>query len=245
MIGKRHDAVSSRVSYEERVTPQERYSREICDVGRRMYESGLILACAGNLSIRLDAERILTTPACANKGKLTPDDLVTIDLDGRQLTGERSVSSEVGMHLLFYRMRPDVQAVCHAHPPTATAIASSTGLGIKEIDFLVLGKLLCAVPLAPYATPGTDDLSSSLEPHVRQHSVILLANHGVVTCGPNLFVAFQQMAVLEQQAKIILNSCLLNARQLSIRRTLGRFSSVVEKDRSASYPCDSDRVDRA
>jgi len=106
---------------------EEQYRREICLVGRWMYERGHIVACEGNLSIRLDANRILTTPTCMNKGMMSPEDLVIMDMDGRHLQGDRKISSEAGMHLLFYRMRPDVQAVCHAHPATATGFCGGRG----------------------------------------------------------------------------------------------------------------------
>src|SRR5690349_12851035 len=85
---------------------EEQHRQELCTTGRWMYERGYIVALEGNLSVRLDAGRILTTPTCMNKGMLSPEDLVVTDLDGQQLTGDRRVSSELAMHLLFYRMRP-------------------------------------------------------------------------------------------------------------------------------------------
>jgi L-fuculose-phosphate aldolase len=88
-----------------------------------MYERGHIVACEGNVSVRLDDDTVLTTPTCMNKGMLSPQDLVITDLNGRQVAGDRKFSSELAMHLLFYRMRPDVMAICHAHPPTATGFA--------------------------------------------------------------------------------------------------------------------------
>jgi L-fuculose-phosphate aldolase len=90
-----------------------------------LYERGFIVAAEGNLSVRLDNRRLLTTPTCMNKGKLGPEDLVITDLEGRQLGGTRKASSELAMHLLFYRMRPEVNAICHAHPPTATGFATA------------------------------------------------------------------------------------------------------------------------
>jgi L-fuculose-phosphate aldolase len=96
---------------------------DVCAAGRWMYERGFIVACEGNISVRLEDDRILTSPTCMNKGMLAPADLVVTDPEGGQLVGDRRVSSELAMHLLFYRMRPDVHAICHAHPPTATGFA--------------------------------------------------------------------------------------------------------------------------
>ena len=84
---------------------EQQQRADVCVAGRWMYERGYIVACEGNLSVRLDEERVLTTPTCMNKGMLAPEDLVITGLDGRQLAGQRKVSSELAMHLLIYRSR--------------------------------------------------------------------------------------------------------------------------------------------
>jgi hypothetical protein len=117
-----------------------------------------------------------------NKGMLTPEDLVTIDLEGRQVAGDRKASSELAMHLLFYRMRPDVNAICHAHPPTATGFAvAGRALDQALLPEVIIG--LGQIPLVKYGTPGTPELSAALEPFVPHYDALLLANHGAVTCG--------------------------------------------------------------
>lgn len=182
---------------------ESQHRRDICVVGRWMYERGFIVACEGNLSVRLDEERVLTTPTCMNKGMLSPEDLVVTDLEGRQLAGTRKVSSELAMHLLFYRMRPDVHAICHAHPPTATGFAAAgRALNQALLPEVIIG--LGQIPLVRYATPGTTELSAALEPFVPHYDALLLANHGAVTCGPDLLTAFFRMETIEQFAKITL-----------------------------------------
>src|SRR5579859_8283872 len=170
-----------------------------------MYEREYIVACEGNLSVQLADGRILTTPTCMNKGMLSPEDLVITDIEGRQLCGDRKVSSELAMHLLFYRMRPDVNAVCHAHPPTATGFAvAGRALNKALLPEVIVG--LGQVPLVQYATPGTPELSGALEPFVPHYDALLLANHGAVTCGPDLLTAFFRMETIEHFAKILLAS---------------------------------------
>jgi len=138
-----------------------------------------------------------------NKGMLAPADLVVTDVDGRQLSGDRKVSSELAMHLLFYRMRPDVNAICHAHPPTATGFAvAGRALDQALLPEVIVG--LGQIPLVRYATPGTPDLSAVLEPLVPHYDALLLANHGGVTCGPDLLTAFFRMETIEHFAKITL-----------------------------------------
>jgi L-fuculose-phosphate aldolase len=204
---------------------EEQHRRDICLVGRWMYERGHIVACEGNLSIRLDADRILTTPTCINKGMMSPEDLVVMDMEGRLLQGTRSISSEAGMHLQFYRMREDVQAVCHAHPPTATGFAAA-GLGLDQalLPEIVVG--LGKVPLVRYATPGTTDLSAMLEPYVPHYDALLLANHGAVTCGPDLQNAFFRLEMIEHFAKIALTARLVGEPQLLSTREVAKLMAA-------------------
>jgi L-fuculose-phosphate aldolase len=182
---------------------EQEHRTDICIAGRWMYERGYIVACEGNLSVRLDDERVLTTPTCMNKGSLAPEDLVIMDLEGRQVAGERKASSELAMHLLFYRMRPDVHAICHAHPPTATGFAvAGRALDQALLPEVIVG--LGQIPLVKYGTPGTPELSAAIEPYVPHYDALLLANHGAVTCGPDTLTAFFRMETIEHFAKITL-----------------------------------------
>jgi L-fuculose-phosphate aldolase len=179
--------------------------RQICAIGRRMYARGLVVAAEGNLSVRLDTERILVTPAGCCKGDLAPEDLLIIDLNGKILGGLQRPSSEMQMHLLYYRSRSDVRAICHAHPPTATGFASA-GRALEEAVLPEVVVCLGKIPLAPYGTPGTCELCAGLEPLVHHYDAILLENHGVVTCGPDLVTAFQRMETVEHFARVMLTA---------------------------------------
>ena len=117
----------------------------------------------GNLSVRLTEERILVTPTGLSKGAMRPTDLVIVDPEGKHVSGRKNVTSEIGMHLMIYRTRPDVMAIVHAHPPTATGFAAA-GIALTEplVCEVVMG--LGCIPLARYGTPGTSELAQSLEP---------------------------------------------------------------------------------
>ena len=225
---------------------EARYRQEICAVGKSLYERGFIVACEGNLSIRLDDDRVLTTPTCMNKGMLEPHDLVITNLHGQQLTGTRKVSSELAMHLLFYRMRPDVQAICHAHPPTATGFAAAG----RALDKALLPEVIIGlgkIPLVRYATPGTPELSQALEPFVPHYDALLLANHGAVTCGPDLLTAFFRMETIEHFAKILLaaeragDPVLLSGREVAkLMAARSRYSVTPPPGGGAELPETSD-----
>jgi len=187
----------------EQVGSEDEFRREICKTGHKMYAHGLVVACEGNISVRLDQNQILVTPAFVCKGYIEPENLLVTDLNGELLRGTGRPSTEMLMHLLFYRLRPDVRAVCHAHPPTATGFAAAG----RALEDAVLPEVIIAlgkVPLAPYGTPGTRELCAGLEPLATKYDAILLENHGVVTCGPNLDTAYQRLEIVERFAKILL-----------------------------------------
>ena len=194
------------------MSTEGRHRLEIVQFGRRMHEQGFVAATDGNLSIRLDDDRLLITPTGMSKGNMRASDLVIVDMKGNVVAGKRKVSSEIGMHLLIYRLRPDVGGIAHAHPPTATGFAAS-GFGLSRplVCEVVVG--LGSVPLARYGTPGTAELSEALEPLIPAHDAILMANHGVVTFGPTLENAFMKMETVEHFAKIALVTHLLGHEQ--------------------------------
>ncbi len=192
---------------------EEELRRDICAAGRKLADRGFVPAADGNLSVRLPNGRILTTPTGVCKGTLDPRDLVVTDLEGCKLSGEGEPSSEMQMHLLFYRRRPDVHAVCHAHPPVATAYAVAG----MPLDRALLGEAVIAlgpVPVAAFAIPGTRDVAAVLEPFVETHDAVLLSNHGLVTCGSSLRWACYRVEIAEHCAMVSLFTQLLGRQEL-------------------------------
>jgi L-fuculose-phosphate aldolase len=200
------------------------YRRQICRIGRWMYSRGHVVANEGNLSVRLDEHRILVTPSGKCKGRLGTEDLLVTDLTGEVISGAGRPSSEMQMHLLYYRSRPDVRAICHAHPPTATGFAAA-GRALEEpvLPEVIVG--LGKIPLASYGTPGTWELCAGLEPLVHEYDAILLENHGVVTCGPDIEAAYQRMETVEQFARVMLTAELLGGPHLLPRAEVQKLAA--------------------
>jgi L-fuculose-phosphate aldolase len=176
---------------------------DIVHFGKLLHQTGLVAATDGNLSVRLEDGTFLCTPTLMSKGLMTVEDLVVVDSRGHKISGERDVSSEIAMHLFIYRNRPDVSAVVHAHPPTATGFAAA-GIPLDSALCSEIVITLGTVPLANYETPGTPELAEALAPLVGDHDAILMANHGVVTYGENLLSAYMNMETVEHYAKIAL-----------------------------------------
>lgn len=193
----------------------DRLAEEICEIGRRLYARGFAAGTDGNISCRLGADRVLCTPTLVSKGFMQPSDLCVVDMQGTQVGGSRRRSSEILLHLAILRERPDVAAVVHCHPPHATAFAVArepVPRGVLPEAELFLGD----VPIAPYATPGTQAFADTVQPFVRDASVILLANHGTVSFGATVERALWLTEILDATCRIVL-----------LARSLGRVTTLT------------------
>ena len=217
---------------------EDTHRREICTAGRWVHARHFAPATDGNISVRLNDSRVLTTPTCISKGMMTPDDLVVTDMQGRPLSGARPPSTELAMHLLIYRFRPDVCAICHAHPPIATGFAAA-GLPLDKAILSEAVSSVGCVPLAPYGTPGTSELCDSIEPLLRNYDAILLANHGVVTYGPDLLTAFFRMETVEHVALVSLVTQLLGKQTVLSAGDIDKL--LATRAHHASAPSESER----
>jgi L-fuculose-phosphate aldolase len=177
--------------------------KDLVRFSRWLSRLGFAPGTSGNLSVRLDQDRLLITPTGVSKALVRRADMVIVDLQGRLLCGTRKVTSEVGMHLAIYEKRIDVRAVIHSHPPIATAFACS-GRTLDEVLCQEAVMTVGRIPLAPYATTGTDEVAASLCPYIPEHDAILLENHGAVSSGKSLLDAFMKMETIEHLAQVAL-----------------------------------------
>lgn len=187
---------------------------ELIKYCHKVYEQGFVSAYDGNLSAKIDSEKILITPSGICKGELEENDLLEIDLNGKLISGSHKISTEAKIHLLAYQKRRDIGAVIHCHPIYTTAFATA-GEGFTRPIFpeviLALGK----VPLCKYATPSTDELPNSMLPYIDYSWAMLFENHGAVTFGKNLKGAYFRMEKLEHAAHT-----LFAARMLGREKTI-------------------------
>ncbi len=204
-------AARGRQSRGARAPGAERSARaELVETCRRLHARDLIGAGEGNVSVRLGADRFLVTPSGANKGYLSPADLVVVNGRGEVVEGRGRASTELGMHLAAYGARPDVRAVVHAHPLTAVAL---TIAGLPPPGDLVpeAAVTLGEIAVAAFATPGTGEVAASLSPLWAGHDVILLERHGALALGRTLAEAFDRLETLERVARMALVARLLGS----------------------------------
>jgi L-fuculose-phosphate aldolase len=198
--------------------PRDRPAEEICEIGRRLYAKGFAAGNDGNISCRLGPDAVLCTPTLISKGFMRPSDLCVVDMQGNQVAGSRRRSSEILLHLAILRERPDVEAVVHCHPPHATAFAVAREpipRGVLPEAELFLGD----VPIAPYATPGTQAFADTVKPFVRNSSVILLANHGTVSFAATVERAFWLTEIVDATCRIV-----------TLARSLGRVTTLSQQE---------------
>ena len=183
---------------------------QICDVCHKMWQQGWVAANDGNVSVKLPDGNFLATPTGISKSFITPEKLVVIDKEGKVISGLPGFkpSSEIKMHLRCYRERPDVGAVVHAHPATATGFAVA-GKSLDEYSMIETVIAIGSIPLTPYGTPSTDEVPDAITPYLQEHDVMLLQNHGALTVGCDLITAYYRLETLELYAKISLVAHLL------------------------------------
>jgi L-fuculose-phosphate aldolase len=209
---------------------QERSLRqEIIKVCRKLESQGLIAASDGNVSCRTGGDCMLITPSGVSKGDLEPEEIAKTSMQGNLLEGPMRPSNEIRMHVHVYRMRPDVSAVVHAHPPVATAFTLAgfpfNSKALPEVWFM-LGK----VPVAPYATPSTDEVPQSIEPYVMDSRAILLKRHGALTFGGSLVEACMRMEKLEHCAKVLFYASMLEEGKVPVPLTDKEIAKLGSSD---------------
>src|SRR5205085_7325643 len=188
---------------------------QMCDIGRRIWLKGFCAGNEGNHSYRLSENRLLCTPTGISKGFLKPEDICTVDLEGKQVAGKRKRTSEILLHLAIYNARPDVKAVVHSHPPHATAFAVA-GVDLPTCIHPEAEVFLGAVKTAKYVTPGDKRLGESILPYVKDSNTILLENHGTVRFDKDLDGACYKLEIVDAYSRI-----LLLAKQVGSIRPLG------------------------
>ena len=193
---------------------------DIVEVGRRLWTRGFVASNDGNISVRIAPDRLLVTPSNVSKGFMAPDMMCVTDLNGGLIAGApgRKPSSEILMHLVAYRERPDVGAVVHAHPALATGFAVA-GIPLDRAVLAEVITTLGSIPIAEYATPSTSELPDAVRRYIKAHDGMLLANHGALTVGPDLMSAYFKMETIEHFAKISL-----------VARTLGRENLITREE---------------
>jgi L-fuculose-phosphate aldolase len=197
--------------------PVRPVGQAVLDAARELSRRGLVEGTSGNVSARIDDERVCVTPSSLAYDTMTLDDLVVVDLDGKVLDGDRSPTTEKSLHLACYRAYPEIGGVIHSHPVYATMFAVARQpipAAIEEVTVYIGGD----IPVCDYTMTGTDALGDVVAARLADRAATLLANHGMVTVGATVDRALHAAAVVERTAHIVWGA-----------RLLGETHSVPDK----------------
>jgi L-fuculose-phosphate aldolase len=202
---------------------------QIVEAGKRLRDRFFIASNDGNISARISGNEVLITPTGVNKGDVTEEMILKIDMEGRVLSGSRKPSSETKMHLAVYRTRPDIGAIVHAHPPAATGFAAcrirlDQDVILPEVVF-GLGK----IGFAEYGTPTTDEIPNAVVKEIPDCEAMILANHGALTVGPDVMQAYYRMEVLEMYARVRLVTRILGEPKPLMSNEVSELVKVRER----------------
>lgn len=174
----------------------------IVEVSKLMYQKGMVNAFEGNVSVLFN-HRVYITPSAVCKGFLKEDMIVVTDMEGNVLEGKYKPSSEIKLHLAAYRYRPDIRSVIHAHSPYATAFALANK-AIESRAYTEMIVLYDKIPLAPYGTPSTDEIHLGVRDLLKEYEIVLLANHGILSVGKDVYDSFFKLESAESMAKVLI-----------------------------------------
>lgn len=208
---------------------EEDIRKSIVEAGKKLRDHFFVASNDGNISMKLNEEELLITPTGVNKGDMTVDHILKVDMEGNVLSGFGLPSSEIKMHLVIYKRRPKVSAIVHAHPPAATGFAAC---GINPDDEIILPESILGlgrVGLAEYGTPSTDELPKAVEMVIDDCNALLLANHGAVTIGDTVMEAYYRMEVLEMFSRIKLVTKLLGGANVLNQEQISKLFLVKEE----------------
>ncbi|MDQ0200028.1 class II aldolase/adducin family protein [Neobacillus ginsengisoli] len=210
------------------MTSEINNKKQLCEIGKRIYDKGFVAANDGNLSIRISENQFLITPTGVSKGFMTPEMILKVDRHGNVLEGDWKPTSEMKMHLLVYKERPEINAVVHVHPPYATAFAIA-GIPLDQAIMPESVVFLGTIPVAEYGTPSTEEIPAAIKKYVHNHQGVLLENHGALTWGNSLDHAFYLMESLEFNAKINWLAKQINGDRELSQRKVAELLSIKTK----------------
>jgi L-fuculose-phosphate aldolase len=205
---------------------ETRLIEKIVEVSKRLYNRGLVAGAGGNVSAKIPGtQEVLITPSGLCKGYLNVSDIVKVDLEGKIVEGRLKPTSEILMHIEIYKVRGDVSAVVHAHPPVSTGFACSK-ISLNQPIFPDSIAMLGDIRTVEYVTPTTDELAEKVAEHAKGFDALLLLNHGTITLGASLEQAYQRTEILEDVAKMQLVAILVGGPKLLSEDEIERIRAL-------------------
>ena len=215
--------------------------KQICEIGKRIYNKGMVASNDGNISVKISDNEFLCTPTGVSKGFMTPEYICKVDANGNVIEANAGFkpSSEIKMHMRVYRERPDVKSVVHAHPMYATTFAI---VGIPLTDPIMPEAVLSLgeVPIAKYGTPSTDEIPDAVAPYLQSYDAVLLENHGALSFSDSLLNAYHKMESVEFYARLLYQAKMLGGPKLLTEQQVEDIYALRKKfGLTGKHPADN------
>lgn len=214
--------------------------KEMCEIGKRVYNRGMVAANDGNFSVKLNDNEFLCTPTGVSKGFMTPEYICKVDAQGKVIQANKGFrpSSEIKMHMRVYKERPDVKAVVHAHPLYATSFAIA-GIPLTQPIMPEAVISLGCVPIAEYGTPSTEEIPDAVSKYLQYFDAVLLENHGALAYSDSLLNAYYKMESLEFYARLLYQSKMLGGPKVLTPSQVERLYELRRKmGMTGKHPAD-------
>ncbi len=227
----------------KKVDKEQQIKEQICQIGKRIYDKGMVASNDGNISVKLNDNEFLCTPTGVSKGFMTPEYICKVDAEGNVIEANEGFrpSSEIKMHLRVYKERPDVNSVVHAHPLYATTFAIA-GMGLEEPIMPEAVIALGTVPLTEYGTPSTNEIPDAVSPYLQNYDAVLLANHGALSFSDSLLNAYHKMESLEFYAQLLYQSKMIGGPKLLTDEQVERLYEIRRAfGLTGKHPCDMNK----
>jgi L-fuculose-phosphate aldolase len=219
---------------------EREYRQDIVEVCRRMYARGYISGSDGNVSVRLGADRLLSTPSGLNKGFISPRDCIVTNMEGKKLLGAGKPTSELFLHIEAYKRRPDIGAAVHAHPPIAIAF-SLAGQKLPQCILPEIVMIFGSIPMTGYATPCTEEGPRAIASLIGECDALIIERHGTLTVGDTVFTAYDRLEKIEHSAEVSAAARMLGPVKPLPREEIEKLLALREKLglKSKVYPCNN------
>ncbi len=203
---------------------------QMCEIGKRIYNRGMVASNDGNISVKIGPDEFLCTPTGVSKGFMTPEYICKVNSKGEVIEAAEGFkpSSEIKMHMRVYKERPDVVSVVHAHPMYATGFAIAGIPLTAQIMPEAIIQLGC-VPIAEYGTPSTDEIPDAVSKYLQHYDAVLLANHGALAFSDSLLNAYHKMESVEFYAQLMFISTLLGGPKELSKEQVERLYEIRRK----------------
>lgn len=176
--------------------------QQVVEYCRKISDQGLSTGTSGNISIRNPENGLIAlSPSGMDYHQIVPEDIVILDADGNVVDGIRKPSSEWRLHTDFYRHKPDIYAIVHTHSMYCTVLAT-LNTPLRAVHYVITGSGVNEIPVAPYRTFGTKELSDAVMETIGESRGILMENHGMIASGVNIQRAFSLAVNMEFCAEL-------------------------------------------